>query len=351
MQSFDVSLRRLHATALAFGLGAASAFGAPLYHVTDLGTVQTPLDTAVAAMNDSGQVAGSVLIDDALACVLFDHGTVTQLGAPGGPGCFARGLSDSGVVVGSELARDGSGTLHGFSWSRGNMVDLQADPNYPDSEAVGIDGHGEIVGNSFDMLQEEAFYDHRGTLRLVGVPPGALQVAAQAVNRGGDVAGNALFISGHAHAFLFSRGEALDLGTLGGLSNGDSAGLAINEKRQVAGWSSGPGFRRHALLASAGRLIDLGVLPAGDPYASSEATGIDARGRVVGTSDDGAGNTVAFFYDGRKMRDLGKLLDDEGRQAWQLVSAHSINRRGEISGMALSLADGSSHVFLASPVK
>jgi probable HAF family extracellular repeat protein len=157
-------------------------------------------------------------------------------------------------------------------------------------------------------------------------------------------------LTDHLHAFTWRDGVSVDLGTLDNLPNGESAGIAINDKGQIAGFSSGLGFRSHAILVADGQMKDLGTIPANQPYATSIAMGINNRGWVVGVSDDGGGTTYAFLYDGKATHDLDQLLDKADRRAWHLASAQSINKSGEITGMAVSRADGRLHVFLATPV-
>jgi probable HAF family extracellular repeat protein len=148
---------------------------------------------------------------------------------------------------------------------------------------------------------------------------------------------------------VWANGQSLDLGTLGNLPNGESAGNAINDLGQVAGFSSGDGFPSHAALFTNGTIVDLGTVPANDPFATSVAMDIDGRGWVVGTSDDGGGTTYALLWDGRKLHDLDLLLDASSAVAWQLVSAQALNKLGQVTGMAISRTDGSMHVYLAVP--
>jgi probable HAF family extracellular repeat protein len=352
MQSFGARFCSITSGLVVLGTTFTAAAGSvPTYHVDDLGAVETPYASAVGGINRYGVVAGSMLLGDSLVCAVFDHGSIVSLGTLGGADCFANAIGDSGVVVGSSLLGGGSNSLHAFAYADGEMHDLSTSPGCPDSEAVGINVHGEIAGNTFDAFQEVAFTYHPGHFHRVAVPHHATDLAARAVSSLGDATGSAQFIDGHGHAFLYSNGKSHDLGTLGGLSNGDSEGLAINDKGQVAGWSSGEGFRMHAMLATSAAMVDLGTLPRHDPVATSQATGINHKGVVVGVSDDGAGTTVAFMHDSAGMHDMNELLEASQSTTWQLVSAQSINESGQIAGMAQLRGDGSLHVFLATPLK
>src|SRR6266699_4024782 len=89
------------------------------------------------------------------------------------------------------------------------------------------------------------------------------------LNAAGQLAGffnaNGSFVS---HAFLYSAGSVMDLGTLGG---NISEGFALNNSGYVAGdsqFSAGdPGF--HAALSDGTNLFDLGTL--GGSFSSASA--------------------------------------------------------------------------------
>src|SRR6516165_9664411 len=71
-----------------------------------------------------------------------------------------------------------------------------------------------------------------------------------------------------------------DLGSLGA---GASNAFGINDRGQVVGESNTTGLT-HAFLYSGGQILDLGTLAVGTLGAESWATGINNRGQVVGRS-------------------------------------------------------------------
>ena len=99
----------------------------------------------------------------------------------------------------------------------------------------------------------------------------------------------ASFAAGGSGSVSGGRWVIRDLGTLGG--NASSA-VDINERGEVVGWRYTVRTRtalpsRHAFLWSQGKMRDLGTLPLGgrgDIPNASEATALDDRGRVIGTS-------------------------------------------------------------------
>ena len=80
----------------------------------------------------------------------------------------------------------------------------------------------------------------------------------------------------------------------------------------------------------------------GQVRLSSEASGINASGQVVGISDGGG----AFLYDGGKMVNLNSLLPTGS--GWALQNATCINDSGQIAGFGS--INGYVHGFLMTPI-
>ena len=151
--------------------------------------------------------------------------------------------------------------------------------------------------------------------------------AGSAVNDNGQVAGYVYRSDGAFHAFT-SQGQRLtDLGTLGG---DFSAAYAINSVGQIAGEAyTAQNMGTHAFLYSGGRMIDLGSLGS---YA--RALAINGNGVVVGQSDVPSKSYSmvyhAFIYSGGKMRDLNSMIGSGS--GWVLNAATGINDAGQIVG-------------------
>lgn len=159
---------------------------------------------------------------------------------------------------------------------------------------------------------------------------------ALSLNAAGVVAGWSSTLDGPTHAFLFSGGGLLDLGTLPGGSNSFAQG--INNAGQVVGYAdTGVGFQ-HAFLYSNGQMQDLGTLPFGR-FSSAQA--INTLGQIAGNSDTVDGTFHAFLYTGGMMTDLGLL------PGGKYSDAYALNDQGQVVGQAATGANAN-HAFLYS---
>ena len=151
------------------------------------------------------------------------------------------------------------------------------------------------------------------------------------------VSGSGPVAAGKPHAPTYT---IIDLGTLGGSS---SYASGINARGQVVGDSSTATGEGHAFLWEAGTgMQDLGTLGGSD--SDRIALGINARGQVVGVSVTAAADSHhAFLWEaGTGMQDLGTL-------GGFYSAAYGINERGQIVGFNTTAA-GDWHAVLWDPI-
>src|SRR5262249_29763102 len=92
--------------------------------MTDLGTPAGSDYSVATGINASGQVVGYSVIPQ-IRALLFDAGTITDLGTLGGTEAIAQAINDQGEVVGWSNPAN-SGGFHAFHYGGGTMTDLGA---------------------------------------------------------------------------------------------------------------------------------------------------------------------------------------------------------------------------------
>src|SRR5213593_2449176 len=203
----------------------------------------------------------------------------------------------------------------------------------PTSAAWGINGAGQVAGSASTADgAQHAFLYSGGVMLDLGTLGGSTSLAF-GVNDAGQVVGAAATAGNLAsHAFLYSRGIMTDLGTLGGQT---SVGQAINAAGQVTGSAEIGTHMLHAFLFSGGVMSDVGTFGG----TASFGYGINRAGDVVGAAYDAgsAPRAHAFLYHGAAITDLGTL-------GGQSSSARGINDSSDVAGVAEDAAN-TPHAF------
>jgi len=260
---------------------------------------------------------------------------------PGGSASSAFAINARGDVVGNSGAP--------FLWSRGEMTVL---PGFEGvGEPRGINDHTHVVGryfpNHIPPASQHAFtWSSRDGVRDLGVGD------ALAINKQDQIAGGAgaypeLPVVWDPNSGVRYLDLPADLAQLNGVARGiNSLGDAVGTWN---GWIKppplGPVVGGAALWTADGVRHDLGTLPCAGPGPSSDAFGINDYQEVVGGAYGyGCGTRLShgFLYRRGVMMDLNWVLPPG--IGWTIISANSINNRGEIVGAAM--INGEQHAYL-----
>jgi probable HAF family extracellular repeat protein len=363
------------------------------YTIQDLGVVGANFfqPGQPFVISNSGRVSGGAGVGAAEHAVLWRGGEMTDIGNPGlGGNSIAFGVNVWGHAVGE--AEDTAGDLSTtedfcgfefmaytssptpcvpFIWKEGKMVPLKT-LGGANGVANQINNFGVIAGYAENTTKDPGcpspqiyqfkpvvwFRDWIQPLPTEGTDP---EGVAFSINDRGQVVGasgtcaafnpNFLFNFQPVHALLWQNGIATDLGNLLGASS--NFAHDINNRGEVVGGSGSLAF----LWTPEKMIQSLGVV---DTDIYSVALGINDKGQVVGASLEADGVTLRAFV--RQVEDLVDLntriagsnpfpevgLVDGGLVPTGLVTACSINSRGEIIGIAVD-PTGTTHAYLAIP--
>ena len=343
--------RTLRILTLLFVVAGAATVGGQSRHytVTDLGALGGDRSTAVAINNDGKVVGNSETSDGNTHAFLAHNGVMIDLGTLGGKNSQAMRINDIGVIVGRAQVADGA--YHSFISLGGSQLwDLtEIDDRLKDrfSVAVGINRAGHVVGYVQTHTEHMAartrvfmFKDFRIT--DIGTFGGEDGVVA-AINDAGQLVG---YFGKEVHAdyadhrgVMWSNGVVTHLGSLGGRI---TTPLDLNNSGTVVGFAQVKGGEDHAFVYSAGRLVDLGTLPGG---AQSYAYAINDRGQIVGAANGASVELRAVLFENGRAIDLNTLLP--ANSGWTLTEARDINDRGQIVGTGF--LNGRQRAFLLTP--
>jgi probable HAF family extracellular repeat protein len=255
-----------------------NVYGPAFLYSGGTGSLISSLSSA-AAINSSGQIAGSVNFEMTVPfsnepvgfgqAYVFSNGLLTALGG-NNQGCTTDGyvtpcnsaataINDAGQVVGDvEIPGTGlSGVNQAVLYSGDTVTDLiQPGSSISSSDATAINDNGQIVG----------YFD--------------------------GPAGNT--------PFLYSAGVVTNLGMLPGFVCSPGCGtyaMGINMSGEVVGYAeNGLTYQQAAFLYSNGVMIKLNsLLPAGSGWTLKAATAINDSGQIVGYGINPEGQTDAFL--------------------------------------------------------
>ncbi|MCI0675610.1 MAG: DUF3466 family protein [Phycisphaerales bacterium] len=345
-------------------IGLCSAARAQItYTVTEITTLGGPSSNALA-LNNNGAVVGisnTAAGPNVARAFRWINGTIIDLGTLGGPSAEAFDINDAGQITGRAETADSiefNETFHTFLWEDGTMTDLGTSGGQS-SRGWAINSQGVVVGASqicwydpknpggpcFPVGNEYTFIWDGTTMSDLGGLFGSSDSSALGVNSLNEIAGQSIVVSGFStprHAALWIDGQAIDLGTLGGVN---SWAFDINDAGLVLGFSDiASNLAHHPFIydINTGIMTDMG-LPQG--FFSAEALAINSAGHFVGIAFNCC-QAAAYVYDGKAMHDLNQLIPPGS--GWTLTEGTDINDAGWIVGQGTH--NGAQRGFLLKPV-
>lgn len=376
-----IAAATFHAQGLRSLDGSSSATSAATpparYTVASLGALGGTFSIAFG-VNNAGRTGGAAALPNGdTHAFLTDIGTTKyDIGTLGGPNSQAstpNGMEDVTILsetskpdpLGEDFCGFGDHLIClGALWN-GKMKSLPT-LGGNNAMALGLNDRDQAIGvaensthdpscPSPQVLDFEAVtWGTNGIIQALPPLPGDTVGFALAINNSGQIAGSsgscantvvtAVGLFAGPHAVMWQNGSVINLGSLGG-TMGKSG--AINDRGEVAGFSSVPGDSSvHPFLWTAATgMQDLG--PLGTDFLADPA-GINNSTQVVGGSCDMSGNCRAFLWEKNVMSDLNDLIPADS--PWYLAYALGINDAGEIVGFAVEKSTGNTYAYLASPV-
>jgi probable HAF family extracellular repeat protein len=294
------------------------------HKIADLGTLGGN-GSAAYAINGRGQVVGAAL------------NTTPDSFSTGFPAAYCGSnlcISD-GYFYGA-LFFPVTTQTHAVLWQNGTIKDLGT-LGGPDSVAWQINDHGQIAGQSYVNSTPNAttgvptidpfFIGEDGKMVDLGNPLGGTVTWTTGLNNRGEVIG-AMTVAGDTgwHPFLWSNGVLKDLGTLGADCGKPTF---INDAGDIVGDACSP-TSFFPVMWRNGRLIPLGLVAGetcGEAYGINSSRQIVGESAVCGTDIPGLG---WLWENGGPAIDLNTLIISGS--GVHFAHGVSINDRGEISG-------------------
>jgi probable HAF family extracellular repeat protein len=307
---------------------AAAAAANPIYTVADLGVIDG--SATGYAINSSGMVVGWAQNPSGGQQAFVSSANGLQALSSGPYESYAYGINDSGTMAGTTY--DANGQAHATIWgpssgSNASVTTVLAAGSY----ATAINNTGVVVGGNGG-----AFAVVNGNIQSLATAPGVQWSAAYGLNNTGTIVGDGQLANGTFRGMVWNPdGSVTELGTFGGAS---SQATGVNDSGEVVGFASLSDGYQNAFAEIGGTMIDLGTLGGGSSYAY----GINDTGEIVGYSWLADGSQSAFLYDDGTMLDLNALL--LGDSGWDLLQAYGINNSGQITGVGLY--DGQMSAFV-----
>lgn len=245
------------------------------------------------AINDFDQAVGFGSTGNSLVHgFLYSNGNITDLGTLGGTSTIPYDINNLGQIVG--WSKNSNSLRRAFLYQNSAVFDIGTLPGDDEAEAYSINEHGVIVGWSYSSTTGagncqiyaancayHAYSYNSGVFTNLGMLPGGTQSEAIRVNGNGQIVGFSNSANSNIHAFLYSNGTMSDLGILSGGTV--SVATDINSSGEVVGFGNIATGSTHGFIYKNGTMVNLDdLLPANSGWTTLYAYGINDSGQVSG---------------------------------------------------------------------
>ena len=280
----------------------------------------TPLGGTPLSLNNQGQVVGYYSAQgNQYRSFEYSNGQTQDLFPNDPKGSVAYAINDRGQIAGKSGSPFFYDSTTGVRTSLGLTQYDYANSINQNGDVAGTYIKGGFLGGPTDAF---IYSSSTGKLQDISQPSSGGYKTATDINNSGQVTGTTFFLN-QEHAYRYTNGVTQDLGSIPSYTS--SQGTGINDSGEVIGYAdAGGNTPTHAFLYRNGAMNDLGVLI--NPQVDSFADGINNLGDVVGE----AGNT-GFLYHNGAAHYLNDLIDPS--LGWNTLQGTAINDAGQIIGM------------------
>jgi hypothetical protein len=280
---------------------------------------EIPLMSDPVAINNAGQVAGSLSVAHRPRAALYSGGVTRELGTLGGAGSWVTGLNASGTVVGgSELA--GPGTA-GFIYENGSLRATTPAAGFDSFLPSSINDAGQILGTGFNRTSNVEVVQWAASTAATPVDLNAYR-SASATER--LLVGSSINASGQVAGACSSNRMCL-LTPTGTLAWGSTTGGSFDDARR---WDSGLGFAPNQHL-------DVLIAPAAAVTVLASQSS-PMKSLVVGTANQGASQATLQLSQGARLVASAATtrIERSGVLQGDGVIAAGLVNRGTVQGTA-----------------
>jgi len=274
MRNFVLTSGALFAFVAASLPASAASFNFSVFDVP--GAVATYAN----GINNSGEIVGTTINSSGVQQGFVDNGgSFTYINVPNAAVTTVQGVNNAGTIVGSYL--DSGGVTHGFTDVGGTISTFNVSVSGATGTSImGINSSGQMIGYYSDSsFVQHGFSLVGSTVTTIG-PSGATTSSATGVNASGQIVGYT------TTGFLDNGGTytAVTDGTHTQPNGINTAGQIVGDFANTTG--------EHGFLDIAGVFTTIDA-PLG--LGSTDVTGLNDSGTMVGYYEDAAGNIDSFI--------------------------------------------------------